>query len=119
VNDCGERSLAESVAEIAASDEFWGVDSGLLHYAWLLDTKSVSFWGPTDPRTRLRSTDRSQHEIYYRKVICSPCIHVAETPPCGGNNICIQGLFGGEGDPGGLVVRSAIGVEPQPPARDR
>ena len=107
-NRCGELSLAESVAWIDAADEFWGIDSGLLHYAQLLGTRTVSFWGPTDPRTRLRADDGIDHEIYYHKVSCSPCIHVAETPPCGGENVCIRSLFSGEPSCALVGVRDAV-----------
>lgn len=110
IDRCGEIDLAESVAQIAASDEFWGIDSSLLHYARLLGVRTVSFWGPTDPRTRLRATDAGEHEVYYHKVHCSPCIHVAETPPCGGRNVCIESLFA-DAAPGGLVrIRQTVGA---------
>jgi ADP-heptose:LPS heptosyltransferase len=92
-NECGRLSLIESVSCIDASDAFWGIDSALLHYARLLGKNTVSFWGPTDPRTRLRDEPGLESEIYYHKVLCSPCIHVAEEPPCHGNNICIKAIF--------------------------
>jgi len=95
-NLCGLLTLAQSIAYINSSDEFWGIDSALLHYARLLGKKTVSFWGPTDPMTRLGNSPQVSSEIYYRKVPCSPCIHVAESPPCGGQNLCIQGLFNGD-----------------------
>jgi ADP-heptose:LPS heptosyltransferase len=114
VNRCGELSLAESVASIDAADEFWGVDSGLLHYAWLLRTPTVSFWGPTDPRTRLRVDDTLDGEVYYNKVSCSPCIHVAENPPCGGDNVCIQSLFAGAPRCSLVAIRGAIADDAAP-----
>ncbi len=92
LNLCGSLPLMESVAIIDSSDEFWGIDSALLHYARLLGKKTVSFWGPTAPETRFRN-ERTAAEINYRKVPCSPCVHVAEAPPCNGRNVCIQGLF--------------------------
>jgi ADP-heptose:LPS heptosyltransferase len=93
-NLCGSLHLTESLAYIDSSDEFWGIDSALLHYARLLGKKTVSFWGPTAPETRLRDEELPA-EIHYRKIPCSPCIHVAEAPPCRGNNLCIQALFQG------------------------
>jgi ADP-heptose:LPS heptosyltransferase len=92
-NLCGETDLKGSLDVLASSVEFWGVDSGLIHFARLLGMKTVSFWGPTDPATRLRRVRGLPMEGYYRKVPCSPCIHVAETPPCGGENVCIESLF--------------------------
>lgn len=92
-NRCGDLSLAESLAELAATARYWGVDSALLHYARLLGVPCVSWWGPTDPRTRLQPMPGLEEEVVYRKIPCSPCVHVAEPAPCGGNNLCIQNLF--------------------------
>ncbi len=93
-NLCGELALAESVRMLAACTEFWGIDSALLHYARLLGLRCLSYWGPTDPATRLRPIAGLDETIRYGKVPCSPCIHVAGEPPCYGNNVCIQSLFG-------------------------
>jgi ADP-heptose:LPS heptosyltransferase len=92
-NRCGEWSLDRSLAELAGASEFWGVDSALLHYARLFGVRCVSYWGPTDPRTRLKPVAALEEEVVYRKIPCSPCIHLAEQAPCGGNNLCIQNLF--------------------------
>jgi hypothetical protein len=43
--------------------------------------------------TRLKYNPDLVERVHYHKVPCSPCIHVAEDPPCHGKNICIQGLF--------------------------
>jgi ADP-heptose:LPS heptosyltransferase len=92
-NRCGELALSQSVAMIAAADEFWGIDSGLLHYARLLGRRSLSFWGPTHPETLLRPIPGLAEHVFYRRVPCSPCVHIAEAPPCRGNNVCIRNLF--------------------------
>jgi ADP-heptose:LPS heptosyltransferase len=97
-NRCGELSLPKSLAVLAAADEFWGIDSALLHYARLLRKRCQSFWGPTHPESRLKPIPGLDERVLYRKVPCSPCIHVAEEPPCGGNNVCIRNLF--EAKPG-------------------
>lgn len=90
---CGKTALAESLAILRSSDEFWGIDSSLLHFARLFGIKTVSFWGPTDPETRLREFPGIQEEVLYKKIPCSPCVHITEKLPCGGDNICIRGLF--------------------------
>jgi ADP-heptose:LPS heptosyltransferase len=92
-NMCGRLSLRESVSMLWGSDEYWGIDSGLLHFARLGRIPTVSFWGPTAPNTRLQKIDGLIEEIIYRPIPCSPCIHVADTSPCHGNNICIKNLF--------------------------
>jgi ADP-heptose:LPS heptosyltransferase len=97
-NRCGELTLPQSLALLAAADEFWGIDSGLLHFARLLRKRCLSFWGPTHPETLLKPIDGLEERVFYRKVPCSPCVHIAEAPPCGGNNVCIRNLF--EAKPG-------------------
>ncbi len=93
INRCGKTSLDKSLSILSSADEFWGIDSALLHYARMFRIKCVSFWGPTDPATLLREVPGLQEEINYRRIPCSPCIHVTETPPCMGDNVCIQNLF--------------------------
>lgn len=92
-NECGTRTLAESIALLYESAEFWGIDSGLLHFARILDTRCVSYWGPTDPATRLRMDWAVDEKVHYVKIACSPCVHTSEEPPCRGDNRCIQSLF--------------------------
>ena len=106
-NRCGERSLPQSVETIAESREFWGIDSGLLHVARIAGLRCVSFWGPTDPSTRLRESWRLDESIHYRKIACSPCVHTTEEPPCRGDNRCVQGLF----DEGGAVAPGWTPIE--------
>lgn len=93
-NRCGESSLAESTLQLFASAEFWGIDSSLLHLARIAGTRSVSYWGPTDPATRLRQSWTLDEETHYHKIACSPCVHTSEEPPCRGDNRCMRALFG-------------------------
>jgi ADP-heptose:LPS heptosyltransferase len=93
-NCCGELTLCESVGMLVASTEFWGIDSSLLHLARIAGLRCLSYWGPTDPATRLRETWTVEDHVHYRKIACSPCVHTSEEPPCRGDNRCIQGLFG-------------------------
>lgn len=94
VNHCAELPLAGSLGCLREADEFWGIDSALLHFARLLRVPSVSFWGPTDPATRLRPIAGLRETVHYAKTSCSPCVHVAETPPCSGDNVCMRRLAG-------------------------
>jgi ADP-heptose:LPS heptosyltransferase len=93
LNCCGDLSLCESVALLFASPELWGIDSSLLHIARIAGLKCVSYWGPTDPSTRLRPTWGIEDRVHYRKIACSPCVHTTEEPPCRGDNRCMQALF--------------------------
>lgn len=89
-NLCGQYTLGETTAEIVNCDEFWAVDSGLLHIARLLGVPCRSFWGPTNPAQRLRPVDGLVEETLYRPFVCSPCVHLAGPPPCGGDNVCMK-----------------------------
>jgi len=93
-NCCGELSLRDSVKRVFEAGEFWGIDSSLLHIARIAGADCLSYWGPTDPATRLRNTWDIEERVHYRKIACSPCVHTSEEPPCRGDNRCIQGLFG-------------------------
>lgn len=86
----GDFSLEESILAISTARVLLCIDSSLLHFARLLGVPTVSYWGPTDPRTLLRPWPGSADEIHYRKISCSPCVHLAQQPPCGGNNLCMR-----------------------------
>jgi ADP-heptose:LPS heptosyltransferase len=90
VNYAGKTSLAESVRGLAEVDELICIDSALLHFARLLGIPTISFWGPTDPASRLRVSEFNRDEIHYHKLPCSPCVHVAQEPPCRGDNLCMR-----------------------------
>jgi ADP-heptose:LPS heptosyltransferase len=108
-NLCGAFSLAASITILKRAEQYLGVDSALLHVARLINTKSVSFWGPTDPSTLLRPIEGHRDEILYRPPICSPCIHVAEEPPCKGENICMS-LFSESKMPSAMWYEDTRGV---------
>src|SRR5215471_4258371 len=90
VNACDGRSLRDSLRVLAGCARLIAVDSSMLHFSRLFGIPTVSFWGPTDPMTRLKDAPGLAEEVWYEKLLCSPCIHVAETSPCSGRNICIE-----------------------------
>ena len=106
-NFCGVLPLRESLRLLADCDEFWGIESSLLHYARLLGLRIKAFLGPTHPM-RLRPICGLDETIHYRKTLCSPCIHLVSAPPCHGDNRCMQQLFDppgtGRDDEGWLPV---------------
>lgn len=89
-NRAGETALLDSVREVAQSDELFCIDSSLLHYGRLIGIPLHSFWGPTDPSSLLRPWPDGKEEVHYRKIACSPCVHLTDVPPCMGNNICMR-----------------------------
>jgi ADP-heptose:LPS heptosyltransferase len=89
VNHAGKK-LPESVALLDSLDRVYCIDSALLHFARLIGKPTVSFWGPTDPRVLLRPSAIAPETVHYAKLTCSPCVHVANRPPCQGNNLCMR-----------------------------
>jgi ADP-heptose:LPS heptosyltransferase len=92
IESCGKLKLPGSLRALAGADEFWGIDSALLHYARLFGLTTVSFWGPTSPEALLKPF-RIREEVHYESIPCSPCVHVAEFPPCAGRNVCMSVLL--------------------------
>jgi ADP-heptose:LPS heptosyltransferase len=92
-NKCGSYSLQETLTVLKECQEFYGIDSALLHFARLLRLKVTSYWGPTDPATRLKPVEGLQETVHYNKIPCSPCIHITGQPPCHGNNLCMKNIF--------------------------
>ncbi len=92
INKAGQTTLYESVEIICGASEFLTIDSGLNHIARLMGggLKICSFWGPTDPTTRLAPFPDITETVVYEKLFCSPCVHVVSVPPCKGNNICMK-----------------------------
>jgi ADP-heptose:LPS heptosyltransferase len=90
----GQLEIAQSAGVLARAERFFGIDSLLLHLARALGVPATSIWGPSDPASRLRP-GVTEDQVYYTKMCCSPCIHVHETPPCGGARPCIPAALAG------------------------
>ncbi len=91
INRVGETTLRESAIIIKSAHEFLTIDSGLNHIARLTGgVRITSYWGPTDPTTRLAPFPNLSETIVYTKLFCSPCVHVVAYPPCKGNTICMK-----------------------------
>jgi ADP-heptose:LPS heptosyltransferase len=91
INLAGKTTLHESAMMIKTADEFLTIDSGLNHIARLSGgVRITSYWGPTDPTTRLAPFPNIAETVVYKKLFCSPCVHAVATPPCRGNNICMK-----------------------------
>jgi ADP-heptose:LPS heptosyltransferase len=89
LNHGGEFPLLQSVRLLTGLAELQCVDSALLHYARLCGIRTVSYWGPTDPATRLRPWPGCRDTVYYAGLPCSPCVHLSYSSPCHGNNVCM------------------------------
>tara|TARA_A100001015_G_scaffold276469_1_gene334713 strand:- start:8639 stop:9814 length:1176 start_codon:yes stop_codon:yes gene_type:complete len=89
-NKVGVLSLKDSVQEILHTDIFLTIDSGLNHILRELNMKILSYWGPSDPATRLDLKKKSNEIVIYKKIACSPCVHYTDYAPCFGDNICMK-----------------------------
>lgn len=67
------------------------IDSAPLHIAMKLGLPTLSFWGPINPEQRM-ATNLPKHLVVYLQTHCSPCIHLSDVVPCGGNNICMKNI---------------------------
>lgn len=90
VNKVGMTTLGEVINEFQTIDKLITIDSGINHIARLLNIPVISFWGPSDPRLRLKNINKSNDNHFYHKISCSPCVHLIDHPPCNGDNICMK-----------------------------
>jgi ADP-heptose:LPS heptosyltransferase len=90
INHAGALSLRQSVHLLRQVDELLAVDSSMLHFARLMGVNTTSYWGPTDPGTRLRPSALARDVVHYSALPCSPCVHITAVAPCKGNNLCMR-----------------------------
>lgn len=94
INAAGFKPLGQTINHMnQILDEYWGIDTSLLHYSRILNIKSHLFWGPTNPKSYLREFPELTENIYFKAIKCSPCVHLSRKPPCKGKNICMHHEF--------------------------
>ncbi|MBP1612361.1 MAG: glycosyl transferase family 9, partial [Acidobacteria bacterium] len=87
VNVAGKSTLAQAAAIVAKVDVYASADTGVLHLAYAVGTRTVhlfgpgvlSKWGPPGHRFRSIAADAP----------CSPCTVYGYTPPCNQGNVCM------------------------------
>ena len=89
-NLVGQIALNDLPFYLQNLDLLLSIDSGINHLARLLKVPTSSYWGPTDPALYLKEIDISIEKINYHKIPCSPCVHITESPPCNGDNVCLK-----------------------------
>jgi len=89
-NAAGELSLGGTLALLTQARLLVTTDSGLLHFAAALGVDTVSLWGPGWPGSYAPKGDR--HRAVREAVYCSPCLYMADEPPCAGDNQCMKRL---------------------------
>ena len=91
INLAGKTTLAQSAAIINRADLFIGNDGGLLHVAVALKRKTISFFGPVDPRVYgPYPPDEARHIVLRKTLECSPCYHKFRLNPCQRNRECLE-----------------------------
>ncbi|MDQ7007157.1 MAG: glycosyltransferase family 9 protein [Acidobacteriota bacterium] len=86
----GRCSLAQAAAVVARAQVYISADSGVLHLAYAVGTRTVHLfgpgvhakWGPPGSRFRTIRTP----------VPCSPCTRYGYTPPCNQQLACMMGI---------------------------
>ena len=89
-NTAGALSLPMLIELLKKTTLLVTNDSGPLHLADLFETPTLSLWGPTIPE--LYGPSSKNHKTFYQPIYCSPCVHITEAPPCGGDNQCLKRL---------------------------
>ncbi len=91
-NVAGQLTLQETAALLKKASLFLTNDSGPLHLALALGTPTVAMFGPTHPDLILYRPNPPKSIFLYEPIYCSPCLHHTPTPPCAGDNKCIQAI---------------------------
>lgn len=87
-NLAGSFSLIEFFAFLRQCCLVVTNDSGVMNMALTLPVPQLLLAGPVDPEQYFIPNDFRTY-IYYQ-TYCSPCTHYVDTPPCAGNNVCMQ-----------------------------
>ena len=91
-NVAGRLTLQETAILLKKASLFLTNDSGPLHLALALGTPTVAMFGPTHPDLVLYRPNPPKSIFLYEPIYCSPCLHQTPTPPCAGDNKCIQAI---------------------------
>jgi len=89
-NAAGRLSFGGTLALIESARLLVTNDSGPLHFAAALGTPTVSLWGPS--AAQAYAPRGAKHRVVSEPIYCSPCLHMADEPPCGGDNQCLKRL---------------------------
>jgi ADP-heptose:LPS heptosyltransferase len=89
-NTAGLLPLQQTLAVLERAAVVLTNDTGPMHLAVALGRPTVCLFGPVHPE---HYGHPANHVItLYAPVICSPCVHEIDAPPCNGNNVCMQRL---------------------------
>ncbi len=87
LDSSGKLTLAELIVLIDNADLMVTNDTGPMHIAFALKTKTVALFGPCSPQ---QYGGIENTITIYKNVYCSPCVHEFIIPPCKGDNQCMK-----------------------------
>jgi ADP-heptose:LPS heptosyltransferase len=87
INLAGKSTVDELIQLIHSAELVITNDSGPMHIAFACDTQTIALFGPCSPN---HYGWTANVKIIYKSTYCSPCVHEFITPPCKGNNVCMQ-----------------------------
>lgn len=87
INSAGKLTITELIMLIDNASLMITNDTGPMHIAFALKTKTVALFGPCSPQQYGVSENIVTH---YKNVYCSPCVHEFMIPPCKGDNQCMK-----------------------------
>ncbi len=85
----GKTSIKTLIALIKHAALVISNDSGPMHIAFSVRTKTVALFGPCSPNQY--GAHKNSIPVY-ANLYCSPCIHEFISPPCKGNNYCMYAI---------------------------
>lgn len=91
-NLAGRTSLGSLAALLQRADCLLTNDSGPLHLGLALETRTVGLFGPVHPDHYARLGDQERKIIFYRPLLCSPCVHHVKAPSCEGRGYCMRSI---------------------------
>lgn len=91
INLAGQTTLTELAAIIDRADLVIANDGGPLHIAAALGKKTVSFFGPVDPKVYgPYPPDEKRHIVLREPLDCSPCYRRFRLSECKKNRECLE-----------------------------
>jgi ADP-heptose:LPS heptosyltransferase len=89
INLAGKTSMRGLINLIKHSNCVVTNDTGPMHLAFASKKPTICLFGPCSPEQygQVENT-----KIHYKNMYCSPCVHEFSTPPCKGNNSCMQAI---------------------------